>query len=382
MNVLLLSSRFPWPPFSGDRLRATIWLSALAPHANVALVAPDGRVPADAPYVRFHAAARSASRAFAAALRVAAGAPVHALLAAPYDWADAIARARADAGPFDATIVLLSRLDPWVRALLPEGTRVLDAIDSLRRSMFERAREAAPPLRPFWRAESRRVARAEADAARAYDRVLVVSDDESPELNATVISNGVPIAPLDEHAPRAFDFGFWGRLAYFANADAASWLLNEVWPRIRAARPQATLVIAGADAPRTLRAHDGRDGVTLRSPVDDMPALARSIRIALFPVRYGSGQSTKALEAAEAGCAIAATPQALRGLAPLAAHAFLADDAEGLARVAMAALDDEAARITAARALRAAVSAHYARDTTLARLAALIVPHATAEPRP
>ncbi|MEO8382224.1 MAG: hypothetical protein ABI779_21360, partial [Acidobacteriota bacterium] len=42
MNVLVIASRFPWPPYSGDRLRTTIWLDALAPHANVTLVAPAG----------------------------------------------------------------------------------------------------------------------------------------------------------------------------------------------------------------------------------------------------------------------------------------------------------------------------------------------------
>src|SRR5436853_5323730 len=114
MNVLILSSRFPWPPFSGDRLRATIWLSALEHEGNVALVAPPGRVPGDAPRFRFHPAAPSPGAALAGALRVLGGAPVHALLAAPYDWGRAIESARNDVGELDATVVLLSRLDPWV----------------------------------------------------------------------------------------------------------------------------------------------------------------------------------------------------------------------------------------------------------------------------
>src|SRR5258708_6914808 len=164
MNILLLSSRFPWPPFTGDPLRAAIWLSALEDHANVALVSP----------------ART----------------------------------------------------------LPPGFRVLDAIDSLRRSMEERSREGSLLARPLWRAEARRVARAERDAARAYDRVVVVSDEDSAELGAVAISNGVTIAPLAD-APRTFDFAFWGRLPYFANDDAAAWLLAEIWPAIRAARPSA-----------------------------------------------------------------------------------------------------------------------------------------------
>jgi glycosyltransferase involved in cell wall biosynthesis len=371
VNVLLVSSRFPWPPFTGDRLRATIWLAALANVANVALVAPNGAVPANAPRLRFYPVAPSIVRGVAGALRVIGGAPVQSLLAAPYDWEGAIARAQGDAGGFDAAIVLLSRLDPWVRAALPAGFHVLDAIDLLRRSMNERASEASPLTRWFWRAESRRIGRVEEDAARAYDRIVVVSEEEAGEVGAVVISNGAAIAPLEE-APRPIDFGFWGRLAYFANADAVSWLLDEIWPAVRARRPDATLLLAGAEAPARVRAMNGRDGITVQSPVDDIAAMARRIKVAIFPVRYGTGQSSKVLEAAEGGCAIVATTRAMRGFVPLLEHSFLADDAAGLARSAVEVISDEARRTAKARALRQVVEQSYARQDTLERLAAVI----------
>ena len=359
LNVLLLSSRFPWPPYTGDRVRAAVWLSALQNEATVALVSPDGAVPPDAPRFRFYPAARSIGRGFAATFRILAGAPVHSLLAAPYDWSGAIDRARREVGTFDATVVLLSRLDPWVRASLPEGLHVLDAIDSLRRSMEERSREAPALTRWFWRAEGKRVGRAETDAVKFYDRVVVVSEEDCAELDAVAISNGVEIAPLGETA-RPFDFAFWGRLAYFANADAATWLIREIWPLIRAQRPDATLLIGGADAPAAIRAAHGRDGITVQSPVDDIAALTRSVKVAIFPVRFGTGQSNKVLEAAEGGCAIAGTRHAMRGLDPLIPHASVADDASGLARAAVSAVRTGG--------LRTAVETHYSRAATLERL--------------
>lgn len=366
MKVLLISSRFPWPAYTGDRLRATIWLEALGREADVTLVSPDGVVPAGVPRFRFQPAARSLARGASRVMRVMGGLPAQALLAAPYDWAGAVSRAREEAGEFDAAVVLLSRLDPWVRTLLPARFTILDAIDSLERSMVERAREASPLTRWFWRAEGGRVARAEREAAGAYDRVVVVNDDESAELGAVAVSNGVAIRPLMP-APRAFDFGFWGRLAYFANADSVDWLVGEIWPAIRAQRPNATLLIAGADAPRRILSVHGRDGITVQSPVADMPALTRQVRVALFPTRYGTGQSNKVLEAAEAGCAIVATPQAMRGLAPLAKNATIGSDAAELARGALAMISEESGT-----ALRATVETLYARTHTLDRLAALV----------
>lgn len=389
LNVLVLSSRFPWPAYTGDRLRAAIWLAALEREAEVALVSPPGTVPGDAPRFRFHPAPVSPLRGIGRAMRVAGGVPMHSLLAAPYDWKRAIESARREAGTFDATVVLLSRLDVWVRDSLPDGFHVLDAIDSLRRSMEERSKESSPLTRALWRMESRRVGRAERDAAKRYDRVVVVSEEDTAELGAVAISNGVAIdeglsvvgarfSTTDNRQlttiSRAYDFAFWGRLAYFANADAASWLIGEIWPAIRAQRPQSTLLLAGADAPASIRAAHGRDGIVVQSPVENIAALTRSVRVALFPVRYGTGQSNKVLEAAEGGCAIVATRHAMRGLQPLAPYALLGDDAAALARAAVAAVSDESRRASMANAAREIVEVQYSRQQTLERLAAIVRP--------
>jgi hypothetical protein len=367
MNVLLLSSRFPWPTFTGDRLRASIWLSALEREGNIALVSPAGRVPANAPQFHFYPAASAPWRAVTGIARLLGGAPVHALLAAPYAWSDAIARARKDLGEIDVTVVLLSRLDPWVRGSLPKGFRILDAIDSLRRSMDERAKESSSLTGAFWRAESRSVARLEEGAAAFYDRVVVVSEEDRAEFRAIVISNGVAIAPLAE-TQRTFDFAFWGRLAYFANADAASWLIRQIWPAVRAQLPNATLLIAGADAPASIRAANGRDGIVVQSPFEDVAALTRSVKVALFPVRFGTGQSNKVLEAAEGGATIVATPHAMRGLGALTPHAFLAEETADFARAAVGALSDAAM----ANAARAVVERNYSRQQTFDQMAAII----------
>jgi glycosyltransferase involved in cell wall biosynthesis len=372
MKVLIISPRFPWPPHTGDRLRAAIWISALARGAEVSLVAPRGTIPLDAPPFRFFAAPRSLTSAARAAIALIREAlPVQCLLAAPFDWCAALDRARSDAGPFDATVVLLARLHPAVRASI-EKPSVLDAVDSLNRNAEERWKAARGPMRWLWRMEQRRMERLELEAARAYERVVVVSEDEIADFGAAVaVTNGIAAQPL-AGAPRTFDFGFWGRLPYFANADAVQWLLYEIWPAIRALEPSATLVIGGAHAPRSLRSDAQRLGVTLVSPIDDVPAFARTIRVALMPLRYGSGQSNKILEAAEAGCAIAGTPLALRGLAPLAALARIESTARDFARAAVELLRDEEGRARLATRLRAVIESDYARSVTFDRLANVV----------
>lgn len=367
MNVLVVSSRFPWPSYTGDRMRAAIWLEALAPHARVALVAPAGEVPSSANGFRFFPAAPSFAHRVRAAFRVVRDAlPVQTLLAAGFAWRDAIARATRELGPFDTTIVILSRADPWVRASLGDGRRIVDSIDSLRRNAEERGDAASGVMRRFWRFEERRLAHAERELASAYERVIVVSEEETREFggSAMAIANSVKIAPLDRDAPRKFEFGFWGRLAYFANADAARWLLEEIVPALRELHPSATIALGGADAPPSLRVAAARVGVELVSPIDDVPSFARNVRVAIVPMRFGSGQSSKLLEAAEAGCAVVTTPQALRGLPRLAAHVSVASDTRAIAASAVALL-----RAPANEGLRRAVEAHHSRDAVHAAMA-------------
>jgi glycosyltransferase involved in cell wall biosynthesis len=183
------------------------------------------------------------------------------------------------------------------------------------------------------------------------------------------VTNGISAEPL-EHGPRAFDLGFWGRFPYFANADAVTWLLDEIWPAIRALHPAATLALGGSDAPPSIRRAARHAGVTLVSPVQDMASFARNIRVALIPLRYGSGESSKVLEAAEAGCAVVGTPQALRGLSTLERYSRIESTASDLALAAVALLD-ESGRRPLAEGLRKAVETHYARSVTLDRLWAI-----------
>ncbi len=373
MNVLVIASRYPWPAYSGDRMRTSSWLAALAPHARVALVAPEGTVTDGAGAFDFYPAPRSFMRGLRRGFTILRdGLPVQSLLAAPYDFDRAIAAARHDLGDFDTTIVILARTDPWLRGSLGGGVKILDAIDSLRRNAAERGNAASIPMRWFWRQEERRLARAETNVATFYDHIVVVSDEETSDLgaNAIAIGNGVPVAPLAIDTPRRFDFGFWGRLKYFANADAAMWLIDEIWPAILARNPSATCVIAGADAPRSIRRAAERRGIAFFSPVDDVATLARSVRVALLPIRYGSGQSNKVVEAGEAGCAIVATREALRGLAPLAPHVRFAHDAPSFADAALALLDPRA-RDAAGSALRRVTAAMYSRSRIYEEMAGI-----------
>ena len=369
LKVLVVSPRCPWTGHTGDRLRVRVWIEALAPAASVVLIAPDRGAPhpSGIEYIRARwSPLRFLRDAIAAAI---SGVPMQTVLTAGYGWQSLIDDTVKTHGPFDASIVVLSRLDAWLRRAPRAKVKILDAVDSLTMSMRERAREAHVAMKWIWKREERLTAALESSIASRYDRVIVVSAEEQTLFGgpADVISNGVRVSP-EPVEERDFDCGFWGRLAYFANHDAAIALVEHIWPAIRKQHPQARLVIAGAEAPKRIRDFNGRDGITVVSPVEDMAKLARRVKVAVFPVRFGTGQANKVLEAAEAGCAIVAAPEAVRGLPELAASYRSEHDLDRLAAHAAELLTDDGKRRQLGEAARAVVIKHYSREQTMRQM--------------
>jgi hypothetical protein len=360
VRVLLITSRCPWPPYTGDRLRATLWIEALR-DAELVIAAPSGcgscLSVSRTPWTMLRAATRAVRERL----------PLHTLLGAR-DWHAALE----DQAPFDTVIVLLTRTDPWAFHAGHARRWILDAIDSAAVGMTERAAAARGPARAFWKSEARKAEALERDALGRYDSIVTVTPAESERFGAKGIALpiGIEVAELGD-APRTIDFGFWGKLGYFANEQAVRTIVTRIWPRIRAQKPDATLFVGGAEAPAWIRHLHGRDGVTVESPMRDRESTLRRIRVALLPIAFGSGQSLKTLEAAEAGCAIAGTPLAFRGCEQLASAAVVDDDPDRLADRALALLADDDARTHAASELRARVTNFYSRRVTLERMARL-----------
>jgi hypothetical protein len=145
------------------------------------------------------------------------------------------------------------------------------------------------------------------------DAVLAVTEAE-----AAVLARGQPAPvhvashPLDVQAGTAGfaarrGFLFVGRLLEVRspNYDGLSWFIRDVWPQIRAARPEATLTVVGAVTAESAALQ--ADGVMLLGPVADLAPHYAAARVFVAPVRYAAGVPIKVLEAGAAGLPVAAT---------------------------------------------------------------------------
>ena len=220
---------------------------------------------------------------------------------------------------------------------VPRDRCVLDLVDVDSQKFFDYASWARWPARALWRWEGRRLRRREALLARRVRWLTLVSEAECrvyrqfcPADNVVAVENGVdgdyfhPRAvqgrmpaprtnPRDDAATPP-SCVFTGALDYRANVDGLMWFLSEVWPSVRARRPEAVFYIVGGGAGKELREAAARAGASLTHDVPDVrPYLAGGVPVA--PLRIARGVQNKVLEGMAMARPVIASPQALEGLA-------------------------------------------------------------------
>jgi glycosyltransferase involved in cell wall biosynthesis len=165
--------------------------------------------------------------------------------------------------------------------------------------------------------EERNARRVEEWAIRAYDLVAVPSAEDAAQLlpGAAVVPNGVDAerfrpSPLPD-APRVM---FTGALHTLPNRDGICWFCQAVWPAIRASVPEAVLEIVGARPPAEILELGEIEGVVVRPDVPDVVPFHERARVAVVPLRIGTGSRLKALEAMAAGRPVVGTTIGVGGI--------------------------------------------------------------------
>jgi glycosyltransferase involved in cell wall biosynthesis len=133
---------------------------------------------------------------------------------------------------------------------------------------------------------------------------------------------------------------FLGSLDWRPNLDGVSRLLDDIFPAVRAAEPDATLDLVGRNPPAWLRRRAGElPGVALHADVPDVrPFLARCA-LMVVPLRIGGGSRLKILEALAAGVPVVSTRIGAEGLCLEPGRDFtVSDDTDDLAPALIAAL--------------------------------------------
>lgn len=199
-------------------------------------------------------------------------------------------------------------------------------------------------------AAARRTRSRELAVIRGVDATLVHSDAEVELLAQECPDTPVTLFPLI-HDPVPLPVGlalrsgvcFVGGFRHPPNADGITWFADEVWPIVLAARPDATLRIAGSHMTADVLALGERRNVEVVGFVDDLETFLAGHRLSVAPLRYGAGAKGKVAESLAHGLPVVGTPIATEGmqLTP-GGNVLVGESPQALADAIITVLDDDA----------------------------------------
>lgn len=330
MKVLFLTHRLPFAPNRGDRIRAYHILRHLSRFASVDLLslvhdsaeaAQVGGLPVKRVTVVRTTPWRNRVRA---ALMLPTSRPLtHTLLDSP--GLDTALGELVQASKPDVVLAFCSGVARLAQSdHLKNIPLVLDMVDVDSAKWRALSKTTAPPLGWVYGREARCLARFEADIVAQARTTLVVNERErdtlvqiAPRADIRIVPNGIDFELFRPAHPPAPEprVVFCGVLNYGPNEEAALRLVQGIWPKVRAERPDARLLIVGAHPTARLRqAAQGDPSIEVTGAVPDVRPYLWSAAVSIAPLITARGLQNKVLEALAAGLPVVTTTAVAEGL--------------------------------------------------------------------
>lgn len=190
--------------------------------------------------------------------------------------------------------------------------------------------------------------RAELRAIHQAHRTFICSERDRTYLSKALnlpgvvtIPNAIKLPPSQPltHEPTLL---FIGSYTYQPNITAADFLVEQIWPHIHQAIPQAKLMIAGAHPERIRSYQTTTPGVEFTGFVENLDELYKKTRVVCCTILSGSGTRVKLIEAAAYRKPIVSTRIGAEGLELMDGESiFLRDNPTFFAEACIKLLQDD-----------------------------------------
>jgi len=206
---------------------------------------------------------------------------------------------------------------PWNKTV-----RVLDFTDAVSLYLSRFVKTERNPFKRFVvRMEKNRIAKYE-PIARSFDTCFICSPvDRDYLLNRgiksdfRILPNGVDVE-MFKYSENSFDENriiFTGNMPYFPNEDAAVYMAKTIFPRVLEAVPSAKLYLVGGNPARKVKKL-ASDNIVVTGFVENIAAEYQKSGVAVAPMRFGAGTLNKVIEPVVLGIPVIATSIAVHGL--------------------------------------------------------------------
>lgn len=376
MKLLLVSSRFPWPPWRGNQLRTIQWLDALADHERLVICPPadDGVRPTGGDVEFRLLPGTGAASVIGLGAGVLRGLPAQEGLYASASRKRHVAEIVRSWRP-DAAVIQMVRCG-WaadtIREIDDRLPIVFDAIDCMALHYGRTADSVGSLRRPVYRWEAERCRRRENELAAASTLTTAVSARDLHALEAggrgmvVTVAGGAEVIHADPATSEPVVL-MSGNLGYRPTVHSATWFAERVWPRLRGSVPEARLIFAGARPSRAIRRLASEPGIEVHGDVADLGTFLARARVAIAPMSSGSGVPIKILEALAAGVPVVADAWSAGGLEDQRAVVVADGEAAWVGQLSRLLREPDAARNQADRGTEV-WRAHYSPDEVSARI--------------
>lgn len=234
---------------------------------------------------------------------------------------------RAGSTPADVLLCVWTQMGRYLDAAPPGVLRVLDEVDV--RFLVEGA--AGPSVRTALRRRSElRYCRSADLVLTRSERDLNVLRNACRDLTGLVVPPIAHVAAFSSILPEESEPArvlFMGTMSRARNQAAARWLAGAIWPKVKAAHPEAVLRIVGAAPPPQIRSLAEAPGIEVTGWVRDLRSEYARAHIVVAPMRSEAGALNKVIDGLVSGRPVVATTSANAGTAVPPDAIRIADDA-------------------------------------------------------
>ena len=315
-TILFLTSRLPYPPNRGDKVRSNQFLSILASRYHIIPVSLYGR--GERKYLKeFKKMYPQALVFYQSWLRmlwnlitgVFGKRPLQVIIYRNKKM-QAVIKALTDK---DRPVVyaFMIRMVEYLEAV-PDCYRISDLTDCISMEYERRLRFLRGLKRLVFSLESKRLRRLERAVPNAVEEVWFISDVDRKKLalstdKCKIIPNSTLIYPKEK------DYRFWGKMVFSGrmsvahNIHAVEYIRNELLDEILAIYPDLQFDIIGAGPTKRIMDMDGNRNTKVHGFVPDLLEALSESDVFVAPMFFSAGMQNKILEAMAVGVPVVMT---------------------------------------------------------------------------
>lgn len=378
-----MTSRFPFPPIGGDKLRFFNILKFLSKNHKVYIICfSDGVVKPDriTPYRDYFAEINVVflpriQSYINCILGLLKGQPLQISYYKSKRMAELI-KEKINQKKIDLIFVHLIRMAEYVKDI--PIYKILDMTDAQSLNYLRAMAHTTGKWSIIHRFEKDLVFDYEQKIWRYFCKTFVVSPVDqvylkkfNKEFNVEVLPNGVDIEkyPFKLNDHENTQLCFLGNMRTFPNTDAAVWFAKEIFPLVKKEVPSAKFYVVGAEPSRQVLALKKLPDIIVTGKVESVNEYVWNSAVSVAPIRVGAGVQNKILESMALGTPVVTTSVGLEGIEVTKGKDILvADNPSEFAQAVVKILKDRDLRIKISKNARRLIEEKYTWENALRRL--------------